>query len=616
MLRRIQNGPSTFTRSLRRPASAQPPLRLPDVVRWASASAPDSESASAASTMSFVKAEGPIAKQLHETGVWTKARARSKASKKAKVPVAVDPRRVNVVSEKLCDDIIKYIGPSLVRHRGCDLLDLNPGSGLWSRKLHEFLEPRRHIMMDPDAELYKPFLQPLLEKDSVHMIPQSGFIWKNLLEMLRTSLPDQTATPKGEPPQRNDTLVITANLSMYPKKKFSGFESVSTMILYQFLSAIPTQALFHRYGLVRMLFWVDDDDQRKLIPRSINRRRRSAFEAELSCEWIRQVAGPEVDALDTNNLRDEWINVESGYNALRAMTDQGLAMPADRQTKRYRELSADPSLIGAKLAAARTPVLLRPFVQEMEALEQAKDRSDNTKARLKALRTREKSAQGHYSTYLELMQQREAVLQLFKDGSPDFAAADRAWNERFDNMKKNQRNEFNLLWDGYHIFRQDPPVLHWDRRPYEPLVTRPAEFYPNAPTSLLDIQPKQMHPLFLQHGPGTSRSGDMATVLLRSWYQQTLLPVRRAMDSLWGGFGDLAGSCGSVTDPARGGSPMTGSAALAVRAVNERQWTELVGAWMDWPFRPTYVQLLGRVMEESADGDEDESRSGAMGVAE
>lgn len=475
-------------------------------------------------------------------------------------------------------------------------------------------------MMDPDAELYQPFLKDLLAKPNVEMIPQSGFIWKNLLEMLRTRLPDQTEQhAAGALPQRNDTLVVTANLSMYPKKAFGSFDSISSMILYQFFSSIPTQALFHRYGLVRMLLWVDDDDQRRLLPHTINRRRRGAFEVELSCEWVRQVAGPESDSTEPSNLRDEWINVESGYNTLRAMIDQGIVMPPGRETRRYKEVTADMSLMGQKLAGVRRPHMLRPFMQEKAALEQLPSTTaDESAARLKSLRYRERSMQSHYDVYHELMQARASALQLYADEGPSaaFMAADRAYNERFDNLKKNQRNELNLLWDGYHLFRQSPPAMHWDRRPYEPLVTRPDEFYPNAPTSLLDIQPKTMHPLFLQHGPGTSRSGDLSGALLRAWYQQTLLPAQRAMDSLWGGFGDLAGTCGSLTDPARGGSPMTGAAALTVRAINEAQWAEILGAWMEWPFRPSYVQLLGRLADEGGDADEDDSRPSAMGSAE
>ncbi|KAJ3503224.1 hypothetical protein NM208_g16558 [Fusarium decemcellulare] len=68
-----------------------------------------------------------VTEQLAETQVWTKRRGRRPAGS-----LVGDGNRLNIVSQDLCDDIINYLGPSLERHRGCDLVDLNPGVGLWS----------------------------------------------------------------------------------------------------------------------------------------------------------------------------------------------------------------------------------------------------------------------------------------------------------------------------------------------------------------------------------------------------------------------------------------------------------------------------------------------------
>ncbi|KAG8405810.1 hypothetical protein J3458_021741 [Metarhizium acridum] len=247
-------------------------------------------------TSPMLSVTSDIARQLDLTGVWKRTGGR----KKADAIRAIEPRRVNIISEGLCGDVIRYIAPSLERHRGCDLVDLNPGAGVWSRKLHEILEPRKHVMMDLDAELYKPFLADLISKDNVELIPKSGLVWKDLLEMLRTSLTEQRETTQKDTPSRNDTLLVTANLSMFPKKAFHGFDSISSMILYQFISSISTSTLFQRYGLVRMLIWVNDEDKRRLLPRSINRRKKSAFETELSCEWVHEVAGLDAEVQDRN----------------------------------------------------------------------------------------------------------------------------------------------------------------------------------------------------------------------------------------------------------------------------------------------------------------------------
>lgn len=513
------------------------------------------------------------------------------------------------------------------------MIDLNPGAGVWSQALHETVQPRKHVMMDLDAELYKPYLGDLLAKDNVSLIAKSGVVWKDLFEMIDTELSStQTVVSPDTEPKRNDTLLVTANLSTFPKKSYHGFDSVSTMVLYQFMSSIRTASLFQRYGLVRMLIWVNDEDKRRLIPRSIHRRKRSAFEAEVSCDWIHEVASLDVEIEDRTALRDDWINLESACNAVARMAEAGIKMPSHRQTAMYKRIMSDKKLINKKLAGVRPPTLSRPFKQELEELEEEFEQSSASEPskRLKALRAREKYDQEDAAQYLELLQQRDQVLALaesVKDKDKDkdstsakeedgaFAEADAAWNDRIDSLKKNPRNEFKVLKDSYHLFRQTPPVLLWDRRHYEPLSTNPTEFFPNAPTALLDIQPKAMHALLRQHGQGTSRAGDMSDVMLRFWFHNTLLPIPKAMEGLWGGFGDSASACKSITDPKQGGSPMTGNGALSARCVNEQQWVEIMQAWMNWPFRPSYTQMLGRLADDDAEGDETDAKSGASGLA-
>ncbi|QPG94175.1 hypothetical protein C2857_005118 [Epichloe festucae Fl1] len=554
-----------------------------------------------------------IARKLDKTGVWRRTAGR----KNANAIRAIEPRRVNIVSDGLCDDIIDYIGPSIERHRGCDLVDLNPGAGVWSRKLHDHLQPRKHVMMDLDAELYNPFLADLLAKENVELVPKSGLVWKDLLEMIGTHLSEQHEVSPDTAPSRNDTLLVTANLAMYPKKSFHGFDSISSMVLYQLTSSIRTSTLFQRYGLVRMLIWVNDEDKRRLLPRSINRRKKSAFEAELSSEWIHEVAGMDAEVEDRNALRDEWINIESASRTMRRMEAAGLEMPKGREPLAHSKLlRLGPELLsGQKLAGVRPPTLARPFKQELEELQQELSGSEEPTRRLKALRQRERYSHEDAVLYLQLLQQRDAIMALALSAPAEFERANAAWNDRIDNLKKNTRNEFNGIKDSYHLFCQSPPALLWDRREYEPLSAKGDEFFPNAPTALLDIQPKAMHALFRQHGPNSSRAGDMSDVMLRYWFHHTLLPIHKAMEGLWGGFGDLITECPSVRAANRGGTPMTGNGALTARAVNEEQWAEILQAWMDWPFRPSYTQMLGRLVEDvEGDADEEDTKSGATGL--
>ncbi|KAF5003825.1 hypothetical protein FDECE_9645 [Fusarium decemcellulare] len=554
-----------------------------------------------------------VTEQLAKTQVWTKRRGRKPAGS-----LVGDGNRLNIVSQDLCDDIINYLGPSLERHRGCDLVDLNPGVGLWSRALHAAVQPRKHIMMEHDAQLYKPFLKDLVARPNVHFIPKAGILWRDLNEMLETCLPHQKKMDPAAEPERNDTLLVSVNLAFYPPKKFLQFECVSTMVLYQLMSSIRSASLFQQYGRVRMLFWINDDGKRRIIPRSCFRRKRAAFEAELACEWVHEVAGKDVETEDRFELRDEWINMESGYRTLDRMKSAGLTMPSGRETFLYNSLIKDTSLAGQQLAGKRRPIVNRPFRQELDELEakfaESKDKVPGD--RLKQLRFRERYDLEDSTLYLELQQERDRLLDLWRTSPDSFPHADvDAWNARIDSLKKNSRKEFITGRDNYHVFRQDPPAMSWDRRAYEPLAVRADEFYPQVPCTLLDVQPKPMSPWLRQHGPN-SNSGNMADVMLRHWFNHMLNPVSKAMDSTWPGFGDLMSEIPSLIDPDQGGSPLKGNGELVARLVNEKQWADIVQTFVNWPFAPKYRELVGRLLDDhDAEGDESEdnhTKSGAQ----
>lgn len=470
-------------------------------------------------------------------------------------------------------------------------------------------------MMDPDAELYQPFLHDLLEKKNVELIPKSWLLWEDLHEVMRTRLSDQHEMTSADTPSRNDSLLVIANFSMFPKQTFHGFDSISAMALYQFMSSIRTTTLFQKYGLVRMLIWVNDEDKRRLLPRSLNRRKRAAFEAEMSCEWIHEVAGLDSEVQDRYALRDECINTESAYHTLKRMKSAGMVMPAGRRSSAYSRFWSKPKLWGEKLVGVQAPQITRPFKQELEELEHVKESS----SRLTALRQRERYEQEDAALYLDLLQSRETIMESAASAPAEFEQANRDWNTRIDHLKKNATNEFSSIMDSYHLFRQTPPALLWDRRAYEPLAVKGEDFFPNAPSALLDMQPRAMHPLFRQYGVTSSRAGEISDVMLRFSFNNPLLSVQEAMAAMeiqYGGSGDLIEKCPSVRDPCRGGSPMTGHGALAVRAMNTEQWTEMLQAWMSWEGRPKYTQMLGRLTEDDdGDVDDEETKSGATGLS-
>lgn len=574
-----------------------------------------------AASKELLQTPNPIAEQLNATNLWRYGRWAKDSDKSGekKKKFKGDKARVNVTDEKLCDDIIEYMRPTLDRHIGCDIVDLFPGAGLWSRKLHNAVQPRSHLLLEPDEALYTPMLKELLERPNTKLIPKSGIVWAELSEVLnKTYLPHQVEQPTDKTPERNDTLLVTANLSFYPKKKYAFFDNIAQLLLYQFISAIRTGSLFQKYGLVRMLIWVGDDEKNSVLSRNIQRRKRLSVEAEISTEYIAEIAG--ADGMSINGLRaqgpfvrDHNIDLESTRMALDRTKRQGISMPPGRETRMMRELNSMSAKQRKQIKAGSSPPFFdRAYLGELAELEAEKeagtlDTTDSKRVkRLRDLKYKANQDTRRSNMIHELLVARSSMpieLGAISDSEKraEWTAKHSAWEERINRMDKALRGDFLLSRDNLHIFRQDPPVLSWDRRPVEPLVVSGMEFFPNVPCALLDIQPKTMHPLLLESGPNTSRAGDIFGILLGSMYRSSLDPLDKVLESIYPGAAEgVLPYCPSLVDPKVGGAGYSGWSGLSPRALNEKQLVEILDAWMKWPFRPGFSELVGRGAE---DGD-------------
>ncbi|VUC23852.1 unnamed protein product [Clonostachys rosea] len=564
----------------------------------------------------------PVAERLADADIWSNKARKKKPAKKMDTDhlMVADRTRVNIVSYKLCDDIIKYLGPSLDRHRGCDLLDMNPGVGVWSRALHDAVQPRQHIMMEPWAEEYTPFIKEAMgDRQNVKIVPKMGMIWKDLQETLQAHIaPHHTPTSRGQTPERNDSILVTMNVSAWPEKPVYSFPSLSVMVAYQLIRYIRTSSFFQQYGLVRVLLWANNDFKHRILPRSVGERVRANFEAELACEYIHEVAG--IDSYDFSyfrrNSRDEWLSYESAARCYRNMKDLGIDMIPGRETRMFKALEEDPQLLKSQKLAGRNPIrVLRPFQDELEKLEQEASPKSSPSARLHSLRTRVAAEGQEGIIVLELLQTLEK-LSAMGPSHPEFAPLETEFNNRINGMKRNLREIFYAVRDNYFSFRRNSgPTLLWDRRTYEPLTADPTEFWPNAPVCLLDIQPRAVDPLFHEIGPSSNRSGDVSDILLRTAFGHPANSLPHAMASMWPGFADLVDQCPSFIDPRVGGTRVSGHGELAVRAMSEENWADVVRAWMNWPFRPSYLTLLGRAPDLSGAESQDAEGSGFGGGA-
>ncbi|KAI1734607.1 hypothetical protein F4680DRAFT_437686 [Xylaria scruposa] len=571
----------------------------------------------------ILQAHGPVAEKLVATEIWhargSKRRSKSPTTKKrtsAGLPQPTgDKARVNIVSDKLCDDILSYIGPSLKRHHGCDILDIYPGAGAWSSKLHQFLQPRSHVLLEPDAELYRPFLQPLLDQPGTTLVPKSGIIWRELNSVLTPEFLPHQAIP-SDVNARNDTLLVTANLAFHPKKRFLSFDSITSLLLHQFVDAIRTGGLFQRYGLVRMLIWTRTDDKLGFIPRNIQRRKRQAIENDLACEWVDEVCGGEA-ASSSWFVREDAINHASQVSAIKKMRAAKLKLPAGREPEGFQEALAT---IKAKkrvpIPGKHAPTFKRPYHEVLADLraadvEQGGLAEDSADLRtMNVYKWRANADVKKADRFLSYSKHFDKIMTLLKSGkaTPEkIAAAELEWDMEVRELSKTFLDEFVTYKDNLHAFRRTPPLLQWDRRNYEPMTVQAEEFFPNIHCSLLDIQPRAPHPLMRQTGPGSNRAADIFGVILGSLMHHTTQPLGPTLDSLWPGASDyILPRWTSVQDLSRGGfSQNLRYAEPVLRLLDARQLEQLLELWMEWPFRPEFHELVGRTQDDLSEKHDD-----------
>lgn len=575
----------------------------------------------------------PMQEQLYDTGVWAWLDY-GRSTTKLTIPShlkKVDKSRVHITSEKLVDDILSYMKPSLMRHEGCDIIDINPGAGVWSTKLNDLLKPRTHLLLEPDGEFYKPMLEPLLQREGTKLVEKDGVVWAELLSVLTPKyLPHQKEHryTADDVPQRNDTLLVTANLGSYPKKKYSTFPSATAMILYQFNHAIRSGALFQKYGLVRMLLWIDDSDRPAILPHIAQRRRRMAVDAELNCEYIMHVAGPDYSDLEPDKKgwfnRDANIDRGSALATLKCMREAGIVTPPGRETKLLREISQqDPSKV---VTAGEVPMTydfrhqaeLERLEAELEAGAIAIDSPDHKLIRRMRVQIRQANKRfsdvhANLTEYLQLIEDWRAAKAAGGDEAAlsQIMARYKEYEQTLIGLGSTAMGDWFIQRDNLHLWNMRS--MFWDRRTIEPLVISNDEFFPHVPLSLLDIQPKAAAKVLRSMGPGSDRSGDMAELLMRNMLTYVTSPMSKVLDRLAPGASEsVYPLCTSLFDPNKGGVPFPGTAELTVRGMSASQYEDILEQWMKWPFKPSLQDLVSCLSDEYKD-TEDEGGSGKFG---
>ncbi|ESZ91265.1 hypothetical protein SBOR_8358 [Sclerotinia borealis F-4128] len=545
-----------------------------------------------------------------------------------------DRTRINIVNDALCDDILDRLKPSLLKHVGCDVIDINPGIGLWSSKIHDVLKPRTHLLMEPDAKKYIPYLQPLLDaKDSTYQhIPKPGTVWEHLGHVTTpTFLPHQVKLSPDDPKinEPNNTLLVIANLGHFPRKRFRGFESISSLVLYQLLAAARSHALFHQYGLIRMLVWIPDMEKTTWLVRNIAQMRKNAVEAQITTKYIREIASSTED--NHRFVRDSEVAQKNSLDVISNMDRMGITTPKHRQGSMEIQARQSPVVRDAvqgkdfdrfkrawsdeytKLRRKLDEGTLQKFVKDGEVVV-----AKGTKkkiytyefqrllfltSKIKVINFQGRLTDDLINDYNEINKfhgrltesNPNSVTQRSRD---KLKAMIEAYDAKVANLPIAAQKMYNVRLDGARI------PTEFEKRETEPLKVYAAEFTPPSQMCLLDVQPQALWPILRENYP---ENYDIFEFIIGTMYATPVESVYESLEGLWpGALEYIVDQCPSLTDPSKGGSFSLKH--MSVRSMTNDMLKEIMEAWMKWPFRPSRFELLvksGSMVHDPDSAEED-----------
>lgn len=540
------------------------------------------------------------------------------------------PAHVDVVSPHLCDDIINYMRPELEQYKGCDIIDIHPGACLWSQKLHDFLKPRRHLLLEPEERYFDPFIKPLLQqKDSTYRHSTlSGAHPKNYWSTYDAIfnddlLPKRDPLPPGHPALRepNTSLLVIGNLV----RRYSDYRSVvrnvhtSSLLLNQMSYAAQSNSLFHRYGLTRMLFWIPQDIASTVLPDSILFRQgfnvgldSTANLVEIAGQNRGEAAEANKGKRGTQKQRHDGLDIWGAQRVAKRMQDKGMSLPVRRRSLVHQRalddkvdveaynpicLPAGESLQDMVLAQEQSVNTLTEAFKDVPAKYARKPPSPPIPCRFKWTKTSASYIKAADRDRLTLFMdiwgggialERELGISKDKISEDEHSDLKRRLLAAHDSLmavlnniaQHHSTKVVTLLFSEILALCRDNPLMAWDRRPFEPLMVKPKEFSSNYPMHLLDVMPRRK--TFGNDLLNNVEASRLQRQVLQSLFTHTASTLVNALERVGPGVSEL--DVPEFEDSSKGGR-LTRHA-LTTRDMSLEQLNGLMKAYIEWPFRP------------------------------
>lgn len=540
------------------------------------------------------------------------------------------------LSSPFTDQILDRLRPSLPAPGTCDLIDVNPGIGLWSKKLHAIVKPRRHILVVPDLKPFSDYLSPLLNaRKSKYrhatqledvLNPANGFLSEDL-HAVDPSLPN--ALPRT---QLNPNLLMTVNLSG-PLISHHSYVGSASKIFFNNLwhSLWGQRGDLYRRGMFRTLAWIPHKDKFVLLPRSVALRRKLSITLEATAT-AQELAAP--SRLDRNRVGQDqrWadIDTEDHQRVQESEMAAGITTPSTRQQPLAPPplLTLNPSPATLSQAAFTSNAKWVPEVLELDSYAKEHDpegyntaQNSESTFRLNGDRDKWRFLDGHPKSLvwrklmtrirtehntrmkaIDLVNQQRLLEREWKDAilaapskSLD-ASSQKDLQERADSLSirlnklaKNNKAFAEKAIDDFRAYDQQPRVLSWNNRIAEPLLVHPDEFsHPKHQMAFFDLVPRADLTRRLDTEDRLICFGHLMGLV--SIYAATSVYEVCSIMVSGGGVDEFFQTIPGILDPTNGG--WYDLKMLRVRSIPVHLLVEIALAFERWPFRPTTQTLL------------------------
>lgn len=448
------------------------------------------------------------------------------------------------------------------------------------------------------------------------------------------------------------SILLTGNLwRRYPVQHKVRYVDHTSLLFHHMAWAALTNEIFQSSGLVRMLWWAPDSIKRQVLPSNIRGKRSYDLGLHMGASFTEVAGVSRVETIKRSakaeSPRAQAMDASISGRVQRRMAEKGLKLPPGREmptpipvTKLDDDIYVRDSILnttctnmkelnaaikkhdkwlqwmevelpkvkrgvrgpgdhpkGSGMARERVQEVLKMYVRYQQSIDGIAHRAhepafaSSVVAHVRGIVTMDVAAR-----LINL----EAEYAAVRETNPDATALAAARDEvlrlgkvtddlLYVNAGATKIEHTQMELEDIISVEARPELLHRDRRPYDPIQAQPHEFWPQYEVTLMDLMPNTAD---LSSPPIADRieGAKVCSELTKHLYYSPAIPLNTALDRLApNAFQDLVPQVPDITDARKGGR--LDATKLTPRMLSQEMMDGLVRAFLEWPFRPSSVEM-------------------------